>query len=200
MAHLSLDTNDNQVDILFIQEPYCYNGVPCYIPPQYSAFYVSSLTDPRASLLIRRDIAHNFLLLHNFSNPDNIVVVLSSNPPIHIACSYLPPYDTLEQDLSPIETFITIKKPSNLIWGLDANSKHSTWYRPTTDTWGRMLVEFLSSHGLLTANVKDGPTYSGPTGVSWIDITVTTITRRTGSITGESVKNALYQITLYFST
>jgi hypothetical protein len=49
------------------------------------------------------------------------------------------------------------------------------WYSPTTDTRGRMLVDFLSSHGLLTANVKDGPTYSGPTGVSWIDITVTPI-------------------------
>ena len=48
-------------------------------------------------------------------------------------------------------------------------------YSPTTDTMGRMLVDFLSSHGLLTANVKDGPMYSGPTGDSRIDITVTTI-------------------------
>jgi hypothetical protein len=31
----------------------------------------------------------------------------------------------------------------------------------------------LSIHGLLTANKKDGPTYSGPSGESWIDITVT---------------------------
>jgi len=49
------------------------------------------------------------------------------------------------------------------------------WYSPTTDTMGRMLVDFLSSHGLLTANIMDGPMYSGPTGDSWIDITVTTI-------------------------
>jgi len=32
MAHLSLYTN-NQIDILLIQEPYSYSGVPCYIPP-----------------------------------------------------------------------------------------------------------------------------------------------------------------------
>jgi hypothetical protein len=138
-------------------------------------FYVSSPTDPRASLLIRREIAHNFLLLHNFSNPDNVVVVLSMKPPIHIACSYLPPYDTLVQDLTPIETFISTVKPSNFVWGLDANCKHSMRYSPTTDTRGRMLVDFLLSHGLLTANMKDGPTYSGPTGVSWIDRTVMTI-------------------------
>jgi hypothetical protein len=55
---------------------------------------------------------------------------------------------------------------------MDANSKHSMWYSPTTDTRGRLLVDFLSAHGLLTANEKDGPTYSGPTGSSWIDITV----------------------------
>jgi len=49
------------------------------------------------------------------------------------------------------------------------------WYSPTTDTRGKLLVDFLTSNGLLTANEQDGPTYSGPTGVSWIDITVTTI-------------------------
>jgi len=30
-------------------------------------------------------------------------------------------------------------------------------------------------HGLITTNEKDSPTYCGPTGESWIDITVTTI-------------------------
>ena len=40
---------------------------------------------------------------------------------------------------------------------------------------GSTIVEFLSSHGLLSINEKDGSTYSGPNGVSWIDITVTSI-------------------------
>jgi len=68
---------------------------------------------------------------------------------------------TLEKDLTPIETFINSVQPSNFIWGLDANSKHSMWHSPSTDNRGRRLVNFLSTHGLLTANVKDGPTYSG---------------------------------------
>ena len=38
-----------------------------------------------------------------------------------------------------------------------------------------MLADFLFSHGLLSINEKDGPTYSGPTGNSWIDITVSSI-------------------------
>jgi hypothetical protein len=58
---------------------------------------------------------------------------------------------------------------------MDANSKHSLWHSPTTDTRGRMLVDFLSLHGLNTVNEKDGPTYSGLTGDSWTDITVTSI-------------------------
>jgi hypothetical protein len=106
MAHLSLYTKENHVDILFIQEPYCYNGATCYVPPQYLVYYVSSPTDPRAALLIRREISHNFLLLHNYSNPDNVIVVLSTTPPTHTACSYLHPYDTLDLDLTPIGTFI----------------------------------------------------------------------------------------------
>jgi len=86
---------------MLIQEPYCYNGVPCYIPPKYLALYVSPPTDPRASLLIIRETVHNILLLHNYSNPDNVIVVLSSNAPIHIACCYLPPYDTLNKTSHP---------------------------------------------------------------------------------------------------
>ena len=169
--HLAPYTHENKVDILIIQEPYCYKGEPRYIPPDYSALFAPSNKNPRASLLIKRDIVRNFMFLHQFSNPDNTIVVTATNPPpIHIARSYLPPYDTLEQDLTPIETFLTTVKPKN-VWGLDANSKHSLWYSPTTDSRGRVLVDFFSSHGLLTINEKDGPTYSGPTGESWIDIT-----------------------------
>jgi hypothetical protein len=175
VAHLSLYTSENEVEMLFVQEPYCYNGEPCYILPDYLSFHASSDTNPRAALLIRREIAHNFMLLHQFSNPDNVIVVTSTNPQIHIASSYLPRYDTLEQDLTPIRSFLTIVKPINFIWGLDANSKHSIWYSPTIDTRGRILVDFLSVQGLITANEKDSPTHCGPTGESWIDVTVTTI-------------------------
>jgi len=169
MAHLSPYTHNNKVDVLIIQEPYCYNEGPCYIPQEYLAFFAPSNKNPRASLLIKRDIAHKFMFLHQFSNPDNAIVVTATNPPIH-----LPTYNTLKQDLTPIETFLTTVNPKNFIWGLDTNSKHSLWHSPTTDSRGRMLANFLSSHGLLSINEKDGPTYSGPTGDSWIDITVST--------------------------
>ena len=36
-------------------------------------------------------------------------------------------------------------------------------------------MEFLSVHGLITANEKDSPTYCGQTGENWIDIAVKTI-------------------------
>ena len=36
-------------------------------------------------------------------------------------------------------------------------------------------MDFLSSHGLLTMNEKDGPTYSGPTRESWIDVQAASI-------------------------
>jgi hypothetical protein len=36
-------------------------------------------------------------------------------------------------------------------------------------------VDFLSLHGLITANENNSPTYCGPIGESWIDITLTTV-------------------------
>jgi hypothetical protein len=63
MAHLSLYTAKKKVDIMFIQEPYCYDGKPCYIPTGYQSFHAPSNTNLGASLLIRKEIAHNFMLL-----------------------------------------------------------------------------------------------------------------------------------------
>jgi len=59
MAHLTPYTHDNKVDIVIIQEPYCYNGEPSCIPPDYSAFFATSNRNPRASHLIKKDIVHN---------------------------------------------------------------------------------------------------------------------------------------------
>jgi hypothetical protein len=80
MANLSLYTHENKVDILIIQEPYCYVGEPHYIPPDYLPIFAQSSRNPRASLLIKRDKIHNFMFLHQFSNPDNSTVVTTTNP------------------------------------------------------------------------------------------------------------------------
>ena len=175
MAHLSIYLAHQKVDILFIQEPYCYIGVPSLIPPYYTPFYVSSDTGPRACLLIKSDLAHKFILIRKFSTPDNVIVSMSTTPILYLSSTYLPPYDTLELDLAPMESFLAATQPLNLIWGMDSNSKHSMWHSPVTDTRGRRLVEFLSSNSLITVNEKDGPTFSGALGDSWIDITATTI-------------------------
>jgi hypothetical protein len=45
---------------MFIQELYCYDGTPCYIPTEYKEFPAPSVTNLRASLLIRKEIAHNY--------------------------------------------------------------------------------------------------------------------------------------------
>ena len=173
MAHLSLCLTQNKIDILFNQEPYCYDGNPSLLPSNYTSFHVNTNNDPRACILIRSEIAHNFTLLHQFSTSDSIILVTQSNPPIYIASSYLPPYNTLEQDLSPTEIFLTSVNPSHFIWGLDANSHHNLWYSPSTDARGRLLVDFLSRYALVTVNEKDRPTFSGALGESWIDLTVT---------------------------
>lgn len=88
MVQLALYSYDNKVDIALIQEPYCYNGEPRCTPSEYSALFTTSNRNPRALILIKKDIAQNFLLLHQFLNSDNTIVATATNPPIHIACSY----------------------------------------------------------------------------------------------------------------
>ena len=175
MAYLSLFLATSNMDILFNQEPYCYNGVPAFTPSNYTPFYVNSNINTRACIYIKNDIAHNFLLMHNFSTPDNTILISSSNPPIYLASSYLPPHNTLEQDLAPIENVLTTIRPTQLIWGLDSNCHHILRYSPTMDIRGRKFVDFAIQHGLIINNEKDGPTFSGPLENSWIDLTITSL-------------------------
>lgn len=81
MAQLELSSHDNKVDIALIQEPYCYNGEPRCNPPEYSVFYTTSNRNPRALILIKKDIAHNFIFLSQYSNQDNTIVATATNPP-----------------------------------------------------------------------------------------------------------------------
>lgn len=111
MANLSLLTHENQVYILIIQEPYQYMGEPRYIPPDFQTIYAHSNRNPRASLLIRRDMIHNIIFFHQYSDPYNTIVV--TDPPLYIASSYLPLYDTLEQDLTSIKIAKAYRTTSN---------------------------------------------------------------------------------------
>jgi hypothetical protein len=80
MANLSLYTHENKVDILIIQESYCYMEEPRYIPPDYLAIFAQSSRNPRATLLIKRGKIHNFMFLHQFSNLENSIVVTTQTP------------------------------------------------------------------------------------------------------------------------
>jgi len=81
MANLALITHENQVDILIIEEPYQYMGEPRYIPPDYQTIYAHSNRNPRTSPLIRRDMIHNIIFLHQYSDSDNTIVVTTTDPP-----------------------------------------------------------------------------------------------------------------------
>ena len=175
MAYLSLLTSNHKIDIRLLQEPYCVNGEPCIIPMNYATYCAHTDTIPRACILIRKDLTRHFILMQQFSSPDTVVIATSSNPPTYFVSTYLPPYNTLAQDLVAIEHFLNTIKLANLIWGLDSNCKHSSWYSPVTDATGRMLMQFLTQNGLLTVNEKDLPTFSDALGDSWIDITASTL-------------------------
>ena len=100
ITHLALFTHENKIGILFIQEPYCLNGEPSLTsPPELQGILSFPHTHPRALLLIRTEIAQNFVL-HTFSNSDNVIIATAINPPLYLTSSYLPPYNMLEKNFS----------------------------------------------------------------------------------------------------
>ena len=104
--------------------------------------YVHSNKDPRACVLISSDIEHKFTLVQKFFNSNNIILYCpTSSLYVFLLPMYLATYDSLKQELKPIESFLTSIKLMHFIWGLGSNSKHNLWYSPLTDVRGKMQVE-----------------------------------------------------------
>ena len=93
MAELALNSHDNKVDIALIQGTYCYSGESRCNPLEYSVFYTTSNRNPRALILIKKDIAHNFIFLYQYSNEDNIIVATDTNPPFTLPAPLVTKYN-----------------------------------------------------------------------------------------------------------
>jgi len=96
-----------------------------------------------------------------------VIVVASTNPQLYIACSYLPPYDTLEQDLTPIGTFLTAVKLTNFIRGLDATANTAYGSAPPQTT-GENNGE-LRNNTRIDYSKRKGQTYIQRTDRSKLD-------------------------------
>lgn len=54
----------------------------------------------------------------------------------------------------------------------DFNSRPKTWGDKETNRRGKLLLEFITNHGLIILNEGDIPTFEGPNGNSFIDLTL----------------------------
>ena len=176
-AHLMHYLNETKIDVAFLQEPYCRNGQVSFSPNNVTVFSITTEENPRAAIVITKKLANKAILINRYSNRDQVVIKLTlPGLQTYLVSTYLPSDGDLLQDLSPIQQFLINERPKNIVWCLDSNCKHVSWYSPVTDRRGITFFDFLKEYNLFTINEESGPTFSGARGKSWIDITVTSPT------------------------
>ncbi|XP_063994832.1 uncharacterized protein LOC135172609 [Diachasmimorpha longicaudata] len=98
-----------------------------------------------------------------------------------VVSSYFQYSDDIEIHLRHLEKVLSCLRCRHILVAADANAQHSLWSPRSTDC-GVLLGALIESFGLRVANdVRQGPTFGGAAGTSFIDVTLATPAIRSSS-------------------
>lgn len=94
----------------------------------------------------------------------------------YLISAYVPPAENtqtnFEEAINQIRTVIqTVNQLGNVILGFDSYSKSRLWGSPIEDPRGRKFSKMIEDTELVLLKEGDTPTFDGPRGTSFIDIT-----------------------------
>ena len=171
--YYNIELNDDAPYITFVQEPYCYNGKPMYLPGNGKTFFYPSPDNknPRATLTISRNIEDQFFFQTRFSDRDTATCSIElPHSKLYVSSIYMDGNEPF-----PIK-FINLaehclKHKHGLIIGTDSNSHHTAWGNTNCNSRGHTLIQLLAQAGLLWSN-NGKHTYKRHSQETAIDLTL----------------------------
>lgn len=170
--------NERKLDIVLIQEPHTRTGQVIGLGKTHSVIYRKGTNPKTAIMVVNPQI--QCLFVENMSNDLFSVVQLKYNGwEFYAISAYIPPVKNkdykYDQVINEIENKLRIiKQKGNFILGMDANAKSSAWGSPVNEPRGRKLQEMIETNDLTILNEGETPTFDGPCGTSFVDITIAT--------------------------
>lgn len=164
---------NNRIDIALIQEPWINNDTIRGLNISgYELIYNTSVTKPRACILIKRKI--DFVGISEYWTADLVAIqVKTKDEEVIIATAYMPG----EESVAPtnevkklIQYSKQTKKP--LLIGADCNAHHTVWGSTDINSRGECLLEYLIKEDLYTLNVGNKPTFETINRKEVLDITI----------------------------
>jgi hypothetical protein len=173
-GHLVQYILTEQIDVVFIQEPYVIKGKVCGFPNRFYAYYTPSSEHPKTAIIVTNTKLQT-VFVRTFSN--DIMTVLSvkfENKIIYIFNTYFSPNNNLNFEISQLQTAIDVIKPNYFIVTSDTNVHSHMWFDSHNDQRGEQLETFIAQNNLfIINNNEETPTFQTLRGKSSIDITLT---------------------------
>jgi hypothetical protein len=171
-ANLTKIAVEDEIDIIFIQEPYTIQGKISGIPIKYTTLTSGEGRARAAVVVTNKEI--DAMMIRQLTDSDTVVVeIIKGNTKIIAASMYLDRENQTENDLTKMELVLQCAKNTGVLIASDTNARSSLRYDKVTNAGGRTLEEFITTKQLYILNEEShDTTFSNHLGTSNIDLTI----------------------------
>lgn len=171
MSQLRKVLCDEDIDILLLQEPYCFKGEIA----GFSGLRIMKSDDEEcmASIVVcNPDIS--VTMIASLATSHGVCVAVDWNgTTTYLVSLYCQASHPIQEYLDYIERVNNMFGNQRLVFAMDSNAKSTLWYEDTTDDKGRDLVELIAQTRLACINLPERlKTFSSSNGESNIDLTL----------------------------
>ena len=171
-SNLTQIITENNIDIIFLQEPYTHLNNVAGFPKSYKIF--SSGNGRKRSAIILTNDSIDGIAINQISDEDAIVLEFSYKKLKFYGTSmYFDIERDIKMDIERVERIMNYTKGNGLIIAIDSNARSKLWYDISTNQRGKTLEDFVTTSELFLMNEPTGiPTFETIRGRSWIDLTL----------------------------
>ena len=158
-------------DLLAVQEPCCKNnqvtgfGMAARVVAQSSGE-----RRPRAAIVILNPSLDVMEMKQHTTADQAACWIRWGDAAFALLSAYMPPKDDIEGNIEHMEA--VAQQYGNVLICADTNSWSTAWGSEVTDRRGMKLEDSIARCQLIVVNEPGEPTFVGPRGQSWIDITL----------------------------
>ena len=162
-------------NIGLIQEPYVRRGkVQGFSNKNFKIITGQGSKQTRACIVVSKRL--QYWILTQFSNEDQVAIVVKSNDKYFVIVSLYMPGDS--EAAPPSELFRKLvmyceQKNYGIIVGTDANSHHTIWGSTDINERGEQLLDYLLGKNLHICNTGSTPTFQNSIRDEVLDLTLT---------------------------
>lgn len=167
---------DENIGIVLIQEPWVNKRIKGLNHKSAKLICNQNVSNPRAAILIRKDL--NYLPLNHYTFKDLVAILVkvdegNGQSEIVIASAYFPGDSTENPPPSEVQSLISFCNKQDLpfLIGCDANAHHSSWGSTNINKRGESLYNYLLNEEACVLNEGDSPTFCSNGREEVLDIT-----------------------------